>query len=221
MQPWGIDMGNGFIIAAGLCIAAGASLDFLKIPLESKRRIYWYSAFLAVIFAFLAAYPDLENILGMVCVVLIATVGWAYAHTPYIRIHGKVHAFQPIHINAEPEGVSAKLSRREQIATPPKMWWLIAGWWLAFDVAWCSSLLPGREMLNFQHGRGLILSMLVFCLLFSIGFGYGEAKFGYPIAQRQHVQFIIASISSAGLFAVLYLASYHLTAHSIGRRRHE
>lgn len=63
--------------------------------------------------------------------------------------------------------------------------------------------------------------MLGFCLLFSVGFGYGEAKFGYPIAQRQRLQFIIASIYSAGLFAVLYLTSYYLTTRAFARRRGE
>jgi hypothetical protein len=218
MQPWGIDMGNAFIVAAGLCIAAGASVDFLKLPLESKRRIYWHCALLAVVFAFLAACPDPAKTLGMVGVVLIATVGWAYAHTPYIRIRGKIYAFQPIHINAESEGASAKLQRHQQIATPAKMWWIIAGFWLAFDVAVCSSLLPGHERFSFQHRRELILYMLGFCVLSGVGFGHGEAKFGYPIAQRQRLQFVIASISSASLFAVLYLTSYYLTARAIGRR---
>lgn len=218
MPPWGTDMSNAFVIAAVLCIAAGGFLDYLKVPLESKRRIYWYLAGLTMLFAVLAAYPDPATILAAIAVMLIATVGWAYAHTPYIRIHGTIYAFQPIHKNAESEGESAKLQRHERIATPPKIWWIIAGFGLAFDVAVCSSYLPGREEFGFQNNRELILYMLGFCLFFAIGMGYGEAKFRYPIAQGQRLQFLIASISSAGLFAVLYLSAYQLTSRASRRR---
>lgn len=218
MPPWGTDMSNAFIIAAGLCIVAGAFLDYLKVPLESKRRIYWCLAALTMLFAVLAAYPDPATILAAIGVMLIATVGWAYAHTPYIRIRGTVYAFQPLHKNAESEGDSAKLQRHEQIATPPKIWWIIAGFGLAFDVAVCSSFLPGREGFSFHNDRELILYMLGFCLLFAVGMGYGEAKFRYPIAQGQRLQFFIASVSSAGLFAVVYLSVYHLTSKATRHR---
>ncbi|MGB5794930.1 MAG: hypothetical protein WBH51_03955 [Mycolicibacter algericus] len=212
-------MTNAFIIAAGLCIAAGGSLDFLKLPLESRRRLYWYLAFLAGVFVFLAAYPDPAKTLGAIGVVLIATVGWAYVHTPYIRIRGRIYAFQPMHINAESEDETAKLQRHEQIATPPKIWWIIAGFLLAFGVAMCCSFLPGREGFSLQHYRELILYMAGFCVLFAIGMGYGEAKSRYPIAQGQRLQFIIASIFSAGLFAMLYLTTYYLTTRAIVRPR--
>lgn len=212
-------MSNAFIIAAGLCIAVGVMPDFLKIPLETKRRFYWGTSGLAGVFIFFAAYPDLKKFVGMLPIVLITSVGWAYANTPYIRIRGRIYAFQPIHINAESPGASAKLHRHEQIATPPKIWWIVAGVLLTFDAAVFSSFLPGRERLNFQDDRELILYTLSFCALFSVGLGYGEAKFGYPIAQRQRLQFIIASVSSAGLFTLPYLASYYLTTRGIARRR--
>src|SRR5690625_45221 len=211
-------MSDAFIIAAGLCIAAGGVADFLKIPLESKRRIYWAASFLAAVCIFFAAYPDLKKLLGMLVVISLVTVGWAYAHTPYIKINGRIYAFQPIHINAESKDAPAKLHRHEQIATAAKIWWVIAGFALAFDVALCSSFLPGRERLNFHDARELLLYLLGFYILFSVGFGYGEAKFGYPVAQRQRLQFVIASVSSAGLFAVLYLASYRLTSLAYARQ---
>ncbi|MGB3894653.1 hypothetical protein [Mycolicibacter sinensis] len=196
---------------------AGISVDRLKMPLESRRRIYWYLSALAAIFVILGSYNDLQMLLALLFIVTLTTVGSAYAFTPYIRIRGRIYAFQPVHINAESKDANAKLQRHELIATPPKMWWIVAGFALAFDAALCSSLLPGRERINFQDDRELILLALAFCLLFSVGLGYGEAKFGYPIAQRQRLQFVIATISSAGLFAMLYLTSYYLTALTRGR----
>lgn len=186
-------------------------------PLESRRRIYWCFSALAAVFVILGAYNDLQLLLALLFVVLLTTVGSAYAFTPYIRIRGRIYAFQPGHINVESKDTAEKLHRHEQIATPTKMWWIVAGFAVAFDAALCSSFLPGRERLNFQDDRELILYALAFCVLFSVGFGYGEAKFGYPIAQRQRLQFVIATISSAGLFAVLYLMSYYLTALTRGR----
>ncbi|OBH16223.1 hypothetical protein A5710_00950 [Mycolicibacter sinensis] len=152
---------------------------------------------------------------------MLTTVGSAYAFTPYLRIRGRIYAFQPVHINAESKDASANLQRHELIATPAKMWWIVAGLALAFDAAVCSSFLPGRERFNFHDDRELILYMLGFCVLFSVGFGYGEAKFSYPIARGQRLQFVIATISSAGLFALLYLTSYYLTALAKGRSADE
>lgn len=57
MPPWRADMSNAFIIAAGLCIVAGGFLDYLKVPLESKRRIYWYLAARQCYLLFLPPIP--------------------------------------------------------------------------------------------------------------------------------------------------------------------
>lgn len=206
------------IIAGGVCFFAGVFLDHFEMSLAKRRRIYWYLALLAATLVFLAGYPDLGMMLGFLAMWLMLEVGWAYAHTPYIRINGKIYAFKSIHADAESERNSIELQRHEQFTTPTKAWWLIAGWPLAICVAMCSSFLPGREGFSFQHDREWILYMVGFCLLFGIGIGYGEAKFRYPIAQGQRLQFIIASVSSVGLFAVFYLSAYRLTSLASRRR---
>lgn len=63
----------------------------------------------------------------------------------------------------------------------------------------------------------MFASILIFLFLFGVALGFVEAVNEYPLAQRQTLQCVIATISSAGLFAVLYLMSYYLTALTRGR----
>jgi hypothetical protein len=49
---------------------------------------------------------------------------------------------------------------------------------------------------------------LALLVLLAVGAGYGDASWGYAIARGQYLQFVIASVVTVGLFAVLYLLAY-------------
>lgn len=204
-------MNYALIIAGGLCLFAGGLLEHLKVPLTTKRRMYWYLAALSGILWFLAGYPNLENMLGFLAMAWVIQLGWAYAHTPYIRINGKIYAFESKYVNIESENGPDELRRRNEFTTPTKMWWVVAFWPIVICAAICSSFLPGREGFSIHNDGAWILGLLGYCLFFGIVVGRGEAKLDRSIAQGQWPQFIIASICSAGLFAVFYLTAYHAT----------
>lgn len=209
-------MRDGLYVGAGLCIAAAIGLDWLKIPVARKRRLYWYLTSLTSLFFFISAYPNVRLGLGLIAFVFFGMTLLAFRYTPYVRINGATYAWHVEDANAdaiENPGLSTSGRRRrsleEWLATPRGTWWFIAGLWVAFDIPPVSMALRGDA--GSSHDRIMILSFLLFLVLFSAGVGFVEAVNEYPTAQGQWLQFIIATICSAGLFAVLYLTAYHAT----------
>ncbi|OBK90775.1 hypothetical protein A5648_16205 [Mycolicibacter sinensis] len=216
-------MGNGFLVAAGLCVAVAISLAWLNLSLQLQRRIYWCCTLLASMFSFLSAYPNLQLGLGLVAFTFFAMTALAFRWTPYIRVNGRIYALRANDVNAEAEnpsgprkGNSRRLSLEEWLATARGVWWFVAAIWLVFDASIAGSLVHGGPVLNDGHDRIMFASILIFLFLFGVALGFIEAVNEYPLAQRQTLQFVIATISSAGLFAVLYLTSYYLTALTRG-----
>lgn len=209
-------MGDGSFVAAGICIAAAIGLDWLKIPLARKRRLYWYLTSLTSVFFFISAYPNVRLGAGLVAFVFFGMTLLAFLYTPYIRINGSTYAWRREDANAdaiENPGLSTSRGRRlsleEWLATPRGTWWLIAGLWAAFDIPPAGIVLRGDATSN--HDRVMMVSFLLVLVVFSAGLGVVEAVNEYPTAQGQWLQFIIASICSLGLFAMLYLTAYHAT----------
>lgn len=207
----------------GACIAAEIVLSCLTMPLERKRRIYWSLAAVTMVFAFLAAYPKIKLGLGLAAFMLAVMVWSAFYYTPYIRIRGKVYAFRSSDVSAGTEDrwpSSASNRRRlgleDWLATARGVWWFVAAIWLVFDASIAGSLLHGRAILNDDNERIWFASILIIFLLFGVALGFIEAVNEYRLAQGQTLQFVIASVSSAGLFAVFYLTSYYLTTLTRG-----
>ncbi|WP_131813817.1 hypothetical protein [Mycolicibacter kumamotonensis] len=221
-------MGNGFVIGVVACIAAQIVVGFLTIPLPPKRQIYWSLAVLSAVLAFLAAYPKIKLGLGVAAFMLGVMVWSAFYYTPYIRTRGKIYAFTSSDTNADVDGARVwpgvnrrRLGLEDWLATARGLWWFIAGLWLVFDASITGSLLHGHALLNDGHDRIVFASIFILLGLFGVALGFIESVNEYPLAQRQTVQFVIATISSAGLFAAFYLMSYYLTALTRGRSSDE
>jgi 4-amino-4-deoxy-L-arabinose transferase-like glycosyltransferase len=86
-------------------------------------------------------------------------------------------------------------------------------WWMLVVIA----VIAAGNVYGFAAGKGpawVAVMMATFLALLAAGIGYGDASWHYPIARRQSVQFGVASVITAGTFALVYLTAYY-----IARRR--
>jgi hypothetical protein len=208
----------GVIIA---CFAAGLVLDFLHISRSSQRRIYWASACLAAVCGFLMVYPNWKTGLAIAGILFAAMIMAAYAATPYIKIGGKIYALTVRDRQPDPEDSSTAQTADPQfdpapdsysgMLTPATMWWLLV----------VLAVIAAANMYAFLFSDGDAAPAAVsatFLAVLAVGAGYGDASWGYRIARGQHIQLGVASLITAGSFALPYLVAYY-TARRFPLRR--
>lgn len=202
-------MKNIFFGVAVACFIAGFSLSSFRLPPSAQRRIYWLFACLAGVSGYLMCYPDREKGFGVAGLFFAAMVVAAYTATPYIKIGDRVFALSLADSRLDdPEGTR---SGSDIDPTPDSYNGMLSAatmWWMLVVI----SVIAGGNAYYAAVGRehGLVpWIMAAFLALLAIGVGYADGSWNYPIARRQHIQFAVASLVSAGSFAVLYLASYY------------
>lgn len=191
---------SDILLASGLIVYLVPTL--LRNREEGEtRRIFWGCVALSCVFMFLAAYPDITRGFAVIAFVLFATWLYAYFATSYIKIRGKVYAFNTYNSNPGeyfPDSYAG-------MATAKKMWWL-----LVFAAAFCSLGVLMRFIgQDYELWVAVMMgSVLVVC---AIVYGYGDASWEYPVARGQVVpQFILTGVVSAGVFPAVYLIGYAL-----------
>jgi hypothetical protein len=218
-------MQNLFIGVIVVCFLTGLVLDFLRISRSTQRRIYWAAACLAAVAGFLAVYPNWKTGLGLAAMLLAAMTVMAYAATPYIKIGGKIYALtvsqsrpDPPDTHIAPAGragteggptepttdphVDPAPDSYSGILTAATMWWMLVG----------IAVIGAANVYFFVVGRGggwAAAGAAAFVGLLAIGAGYADASWDCPIARGQHVQLGVASLITAGAFALVYLTAYY------------
>jgi hypothetical protein len=195
-------MKDVFFGGAVLCIIVNVFIPS-SIPRSSQRRIYWGSTCVAAVSGFLACYPNWQNGLGVAGTFVAAMTLAAYAATPYIRIRGKIYALT-VRLRVEqtdPQSDPAPDSYSGML-TPATMWWMLVGLAVIVAIDECAFLFSDGKAGIAAMGAGLLA-------LLAVGAGYGDASWGYRIARGQYVPFGIASIITAGSFALVYLIAYY------------
>lgn len=229
-------MKNAFFAAAAICFIAGFSLSSFHLARSAQRRIYWACACLAAVFGFLAAYPNSKTGLVVAGLFFAAMTVAAYVTTPYIKIGGKVYALTVADSQPDPEDAptpSADLAGAEStptaaasdkrfdpapdsysgLLTAAKMWWMLVV--IALIVA------VNAYAFLFSNGEAAVAAVgAAFLTLLAICVGYADGSWDYPIARRQYLQLGVASLITAGTFAMLYLAAYY-TARRLPLRRRQ
>jgi hypothetical protein len=216
-----------------LCFAAGLTLDFFHLRRSTQRHLYWASAGLAAIAGFLLVYPNWKNGLAIAGILLAAMTIAAYAATPYIKIGGKIYALtlgdrqpdpddSPTADDTAPRRHDAPTQSADPptdpapnsyngTLTPATVWWalvVLAGIAAANVGAF---LVSDGQAAPAAVGAG-------FLALLAIAGGYGDASWGYRIARGQYLPFGVATVITAGSFAIVYLAAYY-TARRFPLRR--
>lgn len=201
-------MQNWFLVALILSIAVSFIQSFFKFDLTTQRCIYWSCTCVATISGFFMTYPNWKNGIWLGLLFFGAMTVAAYCYTPYLKFGGKIYALTvqdsradtptPLATDAEPDPAADAYSG---IITARKLWWLILPLML-FSVGNFYFFIVGR-------GEGWVAATgLALLVLLAVGAGYGDASWGYAIARGQYLQFVIASVVTVGLFAVLYLLAY-------------
>lgn len=214
-------MSDVFLAIAITSMAVAVIQSFFKHSLSSQRRIYWSCVGVAAIAGFLVVYPDWKKGLGLGLFFLGAMIAVAYAYTPYIKLGGKNRALtvQDSQPDSQPSAKTTAALKPDPapdaysgIISAAKMWWLLipllvisAGNTYAFAVG---------------EGEGWVAAIgIAFLVFLPAVTGYGDASWDYPVARGQRLQFAIATITTIGTFAILYLSAYCVGKRLPLRRR--
>lgn len=218
-------MANLFFIILVVCAVVALTQQYVKYSRSLQRRVYWSSACLGSVAAFLAFYPDSKKGLGLAAFFLVVMAAAAWAYTPYIKIAGKVYALTVQDSQPDPEDNSdetvATASHEHDPApdaysgllSAPKMWWLLIP----------LMIISTGNVYAFAFGNGewwVAAIGLAFIVFLSVAMGFGDASWGYGIARGQRVQFGIAAVVTVGVFTALYLAAYQTGKRWPSRRKH-
>lgn len=176
---------------------------------RAGRRAYWGGALIASISAFFVFYPpDVKAGIAFSLLACFLMIFTAYSYTPYIKIRGKIYAYtvrdsvpDPSPDGTPPPGIDdpgydPAPDSYGSLATAKKIWWS-----MVFAMVICMGTIDTTRPWH----TAISVCLVVF---FAIGFGYGDASWGYPIARGQRPQFVIIAIITVGVFTVLYFAAY-------------
>jgi hypothetical protein len=102
-----VSVTSQILVAVGFAVLiAGMAIpgrDTAALPKRAvKRRIYWMAYVAAVAILCVAAFPDVQSMIGMVGAATILAVGWAYFRTPNLKIGGQIYAAYPPHREPDP-----------------------------------------------------------------------------------------------------------------------
>jgi fluoride ion exporter CrcB/FEX len=212
-------MSGFFFWVVVLCFVAGFVLSFLNISRSAQRHIYWTCVCVAGVCGTLSTYPTWDNAVALGIFPVATMAAMAYVSTPYIKIGGKIYALTISAQRADPDSApdAENVSpARETDSTPDSYSGLLTAatmWWMLVVIA----VIAAANVYGFAAGKGpawVAVMMATFLALLAVGTGYGDASWHYPVARRQFVQFGVASVITAGSFALVYL-----TAYCIARRR--
>ena len=207
-------MSDFFFLVFASALAVAVIQQFFKHSRSSQRRIYWSCAIVGTIAAFLMVYPDWKKGSGIALFYLGLMTFVAYAYTPYIKIAGKIYALtvqdsrpdaDESSDKADADAAAPRLDPAPDaysgIISATKMWWLLVP----------LLVISSGNTYAFATGEGegwVALIGIAFLVFLAVATGYGDASWGYGIARGQHIQFGVAAVVTAGVFAVLYLVAY-------------
>ena len=207
-------MSDLFFVLLVASLAIAVIQQFFKHSRTSQRRIYWSCTCVGAVSGFLIGYPDWTRGSGMALFLLGVMAVAAYAYTPYIKVGGKIYALTVQDSRPDADESSDKTDAAAPkldpapdaysgIISATKMWWLLVP----------LLVISSGNTYAFATGEGegwVALIGVTFLVFLAIATGYGDASWGYGIARGQHIQFGVAAVVTAGVFAVLYLAAYQV-----------
>jgi hypothetical protein len=214
-------MKNILFAAAAACFLTGFSLSSFRLNIKLQRRLYWACAGLAFIFGFLMALPNIRTGLAVGGLFFSGMVVAAYVTSSYIKIGGKIYALTVA--DSQPDlgdgpsdttaGVDPAVDAYSGQLTPAKMWWMLV----------VLAVIAGGNAYAalFSYGEAWVGVMSAgFAALVAIGAGYTDGSWDYQPARRQYLQLALASVVTAGGFALLYFAAFYTARRAPLRRAH-
>ena len=128
----------------------------------------------------------------------------AYLNTSYVVVRGKTRAFNLPKSRSDHQGAVAEVSAPDSysgITSAPKTWWLIV------VVTSACTLMVVLFVISREGPWYAASAALTICLV-AVVIGHQDGSWQYPIARGQLVQLVIAGVTTAGIFTVLYFFAY-------------
>ncbi len=205
------------------CVIIQGSLVFLRISTSAQRRIYWSCSAISGVCIIVAASPDWSGGLWGAAVFVATFTFIAYAHTPYIKLGGKIYSLSFQDSVPDSDVAAEDLAAKDPdydpephsysgIITETKVWWLLIG----------AAAIASINIYAFLTGDGeawVAIGAAGFLALLAVGGGLGDASWGYPIARGQYLQFGLVAAITVGYFPAVYLTAYYLGKHHPFRRK--
>jgi len=172
------------------------------------RRMFWAGVGVAVVSAFFIAFPpDWKSGAQLSAFVAFMMLGTAYFTSPYLKFRGKIHAAYRADAEAEDPPGRTPPGTTRLLTSARKLWWFIVA-----GMALCTFNVVQFDVTG--DAPRLAVAMAVVIVVIAVIFGVADGRAGDPIAQGQTLQFVLASVLTVGVFAVLYLG-----ARAVGRRK--
>lgn len=165
------------------------------------RRVFWSGLGVAVVLAFFIAFPpDWKSGVQLSALVAFMMLGTAYFTSPYLKFNGKIRAAFRADVEAEDPPGRTRPGTTRLLTSARKLWWFIVA-----GMALCTFNVVQFVMTG--DAPRLAVTMAAVVVVMAVVFGFAEGRAGDPIAQGQTLQFVLASVVTAGIFAVLYLGA--------------
>lgn len=171
--------------------------------------MFWVGLLVAVVSAFfIPSPPNVKTGAQISGFVAFMMLGTAYFTSPYLKLNGKIYAAYKTDVQADdPVSDTDAPSPRGDAAddglltSARKLWWF---------------MVPGMALCTFNVGQyvfareepRLAAVMAAVMVLVSVVFGFVDGRAGNPIARRQTAQFVLITVVTVGIFAILYLSAY-------------
>ncbi|WP_328350794.1 hypothetical protein OG976_16610 [Mycobacterium sp. NBC_00419] len=197
-----------FSVLAVVCLVVALVPLWTRMEIGRQRKFYWLGTFAAAASAFFAVLPNWQAGLALAAAGVAFMVFPAYFTSSLIKVRGRVFAY---HIrDAEPD------REPRRVATPDDDPWPDAygngvtaakAWWVMIGIV---VICVGNVVFSVLADKveWTTLAAAVAFVIFALGFGYGDASWGYRVARGQHIQFAIIGILTVGTFTVLYLTAF-------------
>ncbi|WP_199254049.1 hypothetical protein [Mycolicibacterium mengxianglii] len=191
-------------------VAAFAFLTLTFVPqgnarsVSWQRKVYWSGTFGGAACAFVASLPNVATgsfLAGLAVFVMCLP---AYFTTQYIKIGGRVIAFESATDLRASRSEAGDGLREDQPygsnVTAAKLWWLLVV---------CAVMGAGNVYAYLFGGDELIYGVAGSGILVAVGalFGCGDGLRLQRIARGQYVPFAVTALISAGIMTVPYLAA--------------
>ena len=171
--------------------------------------MFWVGLLVAVVSAFFIAFPpDVKTGAEISGLVAFMMLGTAYFTSPYLKFGGTIHAAFTTDVQADDPVSDRRVRSRHGgvgveglLTSAAKLWWLMVP-----ALALCAFNI-GQYLSAGQNPR-LAVAMAATVVLLSGGFGFVDGRAGDPIARKQMLQFVLVSLATVGVFALLYLCAY-------------
>jgi len=188
-----------FSVAAILCVLLTVIPAGSDRPLSWQRKFFWTAVFSAAACAFIAGLPNLGTAIGVAVMCIVITATYAYFHTQYLKIGGRLFAAQ--NKNGFPESAfGAGQDPYSPSLSAAKMWWLVVMVAAAGSVGLLGYVIDD-SLLSLCLGLGAFLVV-------AIMLGYMDGTDDQRVARGQYLPFAICGVASAGIFALAYLITY-------------